>query len=703
MMDYAGRVAQADTYPKLLRLNAREHGGEIALREKDFGLWRVFTWNDYQTRVHDFALGMIELGLGRGDVIGIIGDNRPDWVSAEIATHAIGAMSLGLYRDVLDEEAAYLLSYGEAKLVFAEDEEQVDKLLALTDRVPDLKHIIYSDPRGMRKYDDPRLMEADKLATLGRDRAAREPDLYNRLVDATKGEDVAILCTTSGTTANPKLAMLAAGRVLRHCATYLAFDPKGPDDEYVSVLPLPWIMEQVYALGKGLLCRMKVNFVEQPETMMNDFREIAPTFVLFAPRVWEGIAADVRARVMDSSPLKQSLYELGMKTGLSALAQGKHSVIADKLLFRALRDRLGFTRLRSAATGGAALGPDTFKFFQAMGVPLRTLYGQTELLGAYTLHPFGEVDPDTTGVAMADDIEIRVDNPDIHGVGEIVVRHPNMFLGYYKSPEASAADMKDGWMQSGDAGYFNANKQLVVIDRIKDLAETARGERFSPQYILALHRRNRGAGRRPRRAGGDDLHPLFHHLEMGGEEPDFVHDLYRSGLAAGGVCTAAQGGRDRQCFTSPAAAYLEIPAALQGARCRRRRAHPHPQSPPQRHQREICLDHQRHLWRRARHPHRYRDPLPGRHHPTHPHYPRRGRPRARRGGAGGGGMRGRGLTTTPVIAPSPLVGEGIAAGPRELGRVRGMGSDIAMRRRPPTRLRFAKPPSPTRGVGKRTP
>ena len=172
-----------------------------------------------------------------------------------------------------------------------------------------------------------------------------------------------------------------------------------------------------------------------------------------------------------------------MKTGLSALAQGKHSVIADKLLFRALRDRLGFTRLRSAATGGAALGPDTFKFFQAMGVPLRTLYGQTELLGAYTLHPIGEVDPDTTGVAMADDIEIRVDNPDIHGVGEIVVRHPNMFLGYYKSPEASAADMKDGWMQSGDAGYFNANKQLVVIDRIKDLAETSRGERFSPQYI----------------------------------------------------------------------------------------------------------------------------------------------------------------------------------------------------------------------------
>src|SRR6201989_1427398 len=186
MMDYAARVAQADTYPKLLRLNAKEHGGEIALREKDFGLWRTFTWNDYQTRVCDFALGMVELGLGRDDVIGIIGDNRPDWVAAEVATHAIGGLSLGLYRDVLDEEAAYLLNYGEARLVFAEDEVQVDKLLTLADRVPRLNPIAYSDPRAMRKYEDPRLMQADKLAEMGRAGAAREPKLYDQLVDATR-------------------------------------------------------------------------------------------------------------------------------------------------------------------------------------------------------------------------------------------------------------------------------------------------------------------------------------------------------------------------------------------------------------------------------------------------------------------------------------------------------------------------------------
>jgi long-chain acyl-CoA synthetase len=481
-MDYAARAAQADTFPKMLRLNAAEFPQDVALREKDFGLWREFTWGDYHARVRDFALGMVELGIGPGDVVAIIGDNRPDWVAAEIAAHALRGLSLGLYRDVLDEEAAYLLNYGEAKIAFAEDEEQVDKLLTLADRAPSLRHIVFSDPRGVRKYDDPRLMAADALAELGRSRAAREPRLYDELVDATGGEDVAILCTTSGTTANPKLAMLAGGRVLRHCAVYLSFDPKGPDDEYVSVLPLPWIMEQVYALGKGLLCRMKVNFVESADTMMSDFREIAPTFVLFAPRVWESIAADVHARIMDSSPLKQSLYGIGMKTGLSALERKRRSPLADALLFRALRDRLGFTRLRSAATGGAALGPDTFRFFRAMGVPLHTLYGQTETLGAFTMHAPEAVDPDTSGVAMGDSIAIEIRDPDVNGVGEIVVRHPNMFLGYYKA-QGAPADVRDGWMYSGDAGYFNEARQLVVIDRIKDLAQTSRGDRFSPQYI----------------------------------------------------------------------------------------------------------------------------------------------------------------------------------------------------------------------------
>ena len=203
-----------------------------------------------------------------------------------MATHAIGGMSLGLYHDVFGEEVSYLLRYAEARLVFAEDEEQVDKLLTLADRAPNLSHIVYCDPRGMRKYDDPRLIEAEQLLRWAATSLPREPDLYARLVDAGRGEDVAILCTTSGTTANRSWRCCSrAGPAA--CATYLAFDPKGPDDEYVSVLPLPWIMEQVYAIAQALICRMKVNFVEEPETMMPDLREIAPTFVLLAPRVWE--------------------------------------------------------------------------------------------------------------------------------------------------------------------------------------------------------------------------------------------------------------------------------------------------------------------------------------------------------------------------------------------------------------------------------
>lgn len=473
--------AAPDTLPKLLRRNAREHGAEVALREKEFGIWRSVTWAEYEARTRAFALGLKGLGLGVGDVVGLIGDNRPDWVMGEIAAHAIGARSLGIYRDALEDEVAYLLEFAGATAVFAEDEEQVDKLLNISDRLPRLRHIIYSDPRGMRKYQDPRLLPAAELARAGEAAHAADPDAWERLVEATDGEAVAILCTTSGTTARPKLAMLTARALIRHCESYLRADPKGPEDEYVSVLPLPWIMEQVYVLGWGLIARMKVNFVEEPETMMADFREIGPTFVLFAPRVWEAIAAEVRAKVMDATPFKRRMFDYGMRLGLEALDRGERSVLADALLFRALRDRLGFTRLKSAATGGAALGPDTFRFFLAMGVPLRQLYGQTELLGAYTIHRPGEVDFDTVGVPFDDAIEIRIDNPDPNGVGEIVTRHPNMFSGYLGMAENP--DLRDGWLHTGDAGYFGRNGHLVVIDRIKDIATTSRGDRFSPQYI----------------------------------------------------------------------------------------------------------------------------------------------------------------------------------------------------------------------------
>ncbi|MCB9947397.1 MAG: long-chain fatty acid--CoA ligase [Rhodospirillaceae bacterium] len=472
-----------DTLPKVLAYNAEHFGREIAFREKDLGIWNEYTWAHYHDRVRSFALAMRSLGLGSGDVVALIGDNRPDWIIGEVAAHAAGAMSIGLYRDALDEEVAYLINYAEVALILAEDEEQVDKFINLGDRIPTVRHIVYSDARGMRKYTDPRLIDVRSFVERGDALAAQDPQLYDRMVAETHGDDVAILCTTSGTTANPKLAMLQAGALLRHSASYLKVDPKGPKDEYVSVLPLPWIMEQIYVMGKALLSRMKVNFVEEPATMMADLREIGPTFVLLAPRVWEGVAADVRSRMMDSSRLKNRLFDLGMKLGMRALDRGQRSWVAHVLLYRWLTDRLGFRFLKSAATGGAALGPETFRFFLAMGVPLRQLYGQTELLGAYTIHTQDDIDFDTVGVPFDEGVEVRIAEPDPTGVGEIVTRHPNMYLGYYKNPEATAADMHDGWMHTGDAGYYNDSGHLVVIDRIRDLATTSGGNRFSPQFI----------------------------------------------------------------------------------------------------------------------------------------------------------------------------------------------------------------------------
>ncbi|MFP5460984.1 MAG: long-chain fatty acid--CoA ligase [Gammaproteobacteria bacterium] len=480
--DY-GNVVRYDTFPKLLLHNAEVWPGEVAMREKEFGVWNEFTWSDCRDRVQEIALGLLEMGVRRGEVVGIIGKNRPEMVWSEIAAHAIGCMSLSLYHDAMPQEVAYLVDYAEVRVVLAEDEEQVDKLLEVAESSKSIEKIVYFDPRGMRKYSDERLVGPDALKAMAAKLDAREPGRFAEEVEKGSGQDVAILCTTSGTTSHPKLAMLQAGPFLDHCSAYLRADPKLPSDNYVSVLPLPWIMEQIYAVAQPLISRITVNFVEEPETMMADLREIGPTFVLLAPRVWEQIAADVRSRMMDATRFKRKMFDLGMRLGLEALAKGRRSQLAELILFRPLRDRLGFTFLKSAATGGAALGPETFRFFQAMGVPLRQIYGQTELAGAYTIHRPGDVDFDTVGLPF-DNTEIRIDQPDRNGVGEIVARNTGLFKGFYRNEEATLADLRDGWMHTGDAGYIKQeNGHLVVIDRIKDLATTSGGTRFSPQFI----------------------------------------------------------------------------------------------------------------------------------------------------------------------------------------------------------------------------
>ncbi|EGQ7824384.1 long-chain fatty acid--CoA ligase [Vibrio parahaemolyticus] len=475
-------ITSLDTFPKVLQHNAKHWPEQVAMREKEFGIWREFTWQDYENRVKWMALSLQDLGIGEQDVIGLLGDNRPEWVWGELAAHAIKGYSLGIYQDSMHEEVAYLINYAKAKVVIAEDEEQCDKLLELGDEIPSVEYIIYCDPRGMRKYDDPRLIDVEQVYKKGQLIDKANPDKYLSMVAATKGSDLSILCTTSGTTSKPKLAQLHSGSFLDHCAAYLRADPRSPGDNYVSVLPLPWIMEQVYVVGQALISRQIVNFVEEQETMMSDLREIGPNFVLLAPRVWENIVADVSARMMDSTPFKQKMYKLGMSLANKALDQGKRSKLAEWILLRALRDRLGFSNLSSAATGGAAMGPDTFRYLQAIGVPLKQLYGQTEMCGAYTVHKADDVDYDSVGVAF-DNAEVKVINPDSNGVGEIIAKSSGMFTGYLNNQAAYDEDVQDGWMHTGDAGYFKDSGHLVVIDRLKDMSETSHGDRYSPQFI----------------------------------------------------------------------------------------------------------------------------------------------------------------------------------------------------------------------------
>lgn len=475
-------MGEYDTFPKILRHNAKNWPSQIAMREKEFGIWTEFNWHQYHERVKWISLALVKLGVTKGDAIALLGDNRPEWIWGEIAAHAINCFSIGIFQDSLHEEVVYLLNKSSASVVIAEDEEQCDKLLELGDQIPKVKFIVYCDPRGMRKYDDERLISIEEIYAQGREIENLSPELYDTYVESTRAESTAIYCTTSGTTSLPKIVLLSGGDFVKHCSAYLRADPRDAGDNYVSVLPLPWIMEQVYAIGQALISRQIVNFVEEQETLMHDLREIGPSFVLLAPRVWEGILADVKARMMDSTPLKQKIFNFAMQHAEQAQALGRRSWLADILLMKALRDRLGFTFLKSAATGGAALGPDTFRFFQTIGVPLRQLYGQTELCGAYTVHQADDIDYDSVGVSF-DNSEVKVINADSEGVGEVVAKTVGMFTGYLDNQAAYDEDVQDGWMHTGDAGYFKDSGHLVIIDRIKDLAKNSNGLQYSPQYI----------------------------------------------------------------------------------------------------------------------------------------------------------------------------------------------------------------------------
>ncbi|HEX7489673.1 MAG TPA: AMP-binding protein [Anaeromyxobacteraceae bacterium] len=477
-----------DTFPKLLVRNARRHPARTALREKDLGIWQPISWQGYLEAVRELALGLRELGLRRGHKLAIVGGNRPEWVVSELAAQAMGAASVGVYQDSTLNEVAFVLDHCDAEIVVAEDQEQVDKILDMLEGLPKVRHVVYTDPRGLRAYRHPALISFDAVREKGRGVLARQPRLFEEEVAKGSADDLAIISYTSGTTGFPKGAMLSFRNLLAMALALHEVDSKRPGDEFVSFLPLAWIGEQMMSLSSALALGFTVNFPEAPETMMENVREIGPHVMFAPPRVWEGMVSSVQVRIMDTTPFKRLMYERLMPLGY-AVADRRFSGksvgagwrllygLAYLLLFRALKDRLGLSRLRTASTGGAALGPDVFRFFHAIGVPLKQIYGQTEIAGISCIHRDGDIRFHTVGRPIPG-TELRISE-----AGEILSRSPSVFLGYYKDEAASREVVREeGWLHSGDAGHLE-DGHLVVIDRLKDVMRLADGTRFSPQFI----------------------------------------------------------------------------------------------------------------------------------------------------------------------------------------------------------------------------
>jgi len=458
------------------------------MREKEFGTWRPYAWSQYLEEVRLLAMGFAALGLQRGDKVALIGHNRPEGLWCEMAVLAIGGVVVWLYQDALIDEVQYVVDHSDARFLIGEGQQEVDKALAVRRECPKLERIIWDDPKGMRGYDDPCLMSLAEVRLLGREAWGRDPEAFVRMVLRGQAEDVALLFYTSGTTARPKGALLTHRNMLKMGQNMMAVDRCEESDDFVSFLPFSWIGEQMMSISCGLMTGFTINFPEDPETVQRDIREIAPQVMFSPPRIYEQMVRTVQVKVLDAPRLKRSIYRwaMGVGTAVADLRFAKKPVppglrlayaLADLVVFRKLRDHLGMARMRRAYSGGAALGPDHMRFFHAIGVNLKQIYGQTEIAGISVLHRDGDVKFDTAGLPIPE-TEVRI-APD----GEILSRSPCVFKGYYKDAEATAQALRDGWLHSGDIGFVDEQGHLVVFDRRKDVMTLADGSRFSPQYL----------------------------------------------------------------------------------------------------------------------------------------------------------------------------------------------------------------------------
>jgi long-chain acyl-CoA synthetase len=477
------------TLPKLLKTKVEQMSDHIALREKDFGIWQEYSWQSYYDNVHMFMYGLLELGFKRGDRLALIGDNRPEWVFAALAAQSAGGVSVGIYQDSLPKEIAYLINDSDTKIVVVEDQEQVDKLLEIEEEIPHIEKIIYYDPKGLRHYKSERLLSFTQVQELGATYQSKQGALdHMEEIEKGNSEDVAIFCYTSGTTGNPKAAMLTHNNLINMGKNLMSMDPLEPGDEFLSFLPLAWIGEQMMSLSCALTVGFTVNFPEETTTVQDNLREIGPHSIFSPPRIWEDMVSKVQVRIQDAGWLKRKFYDLAMPVGIKMadaifkqedVSWGLKTkyALADWLVFSAIKDHLGLLRLKRAYTGGAALGPDVTRFFHAIGVNLKQIYGQTEVAGIAIVHKDRDVKYDTVGVPIPG-TEMKISEK-----GEILVKSPSVFKGYYNNQKATDETVTEGWLHTGDAGEIDDDGHLIVIDRLKDVIRLRTGELFSPQYI----------------------------------------------------------------------------------------------------------------------------------------------------------------------------------------------------------------------------
>jgi long-chain acyl-CoA synthetase len=472
--------------------HAAERRRKIAMRHKDLGLWQSWSWSDLAANMRAYAAGLALIGVERGEAIAIIGSNRPKLYWTFLAAQALGAIPVPVYEDAIADELGYVLDDAGCVLAVVEDQEQVDKVLSLEKRVPKVRCLLYDEPKGLSDYDHTFLVPIDKVIETGRARLAAEPKFAAAIeagITFGKGEDISVILYTSGTTGRPKGVKIASGRAIAAATSTVAFDTLTDRDVALSYLPLAWVGDHYLNFAQSMVAGFCIACPESAETVQQDLKEIGPSFYFAPPRVFENLLTRITIRMQDAGHLQHWLFETFMAVARQygeAILDGEKVPLSGRLLYglgrllvyAPLKNALGFSNVRIAYTAGEAIGPELFGFYRSLGLNLKQLYGQTEAFLYVTCQGDGRIEPDAVG-APAPHVDVRIAQN-----GEVQFRSPGMFVAYHKLPEKTAEAMTpDGYVRTGDAGFFNASGQLKIIDRAKDVGHLNCGALFAPKYI----------------------------------------------------------------------------------------------------------------------------------------------------------------------------------------------------------------------------